>query len=328
MQSAVGYFHEQNPTRMGQGKSRDTAHVAPESLHPPIRKTGSLTSLTLGRMGHGRSRKGSLSGHIKRSRSFREDKELREAILRERIVTEGKEMERWVNERPKKYRQHVVPRLDDLAAVAVAKTLHSPIDVEGLPITRELKDAVEFRLSPAFDQTIADPKLSFTNGGRSAFYTGKGYSTMVMKTPFGRGLQHGRHAWIIHIDNSRVQGWIQLGVVDHERKQTNCRTIWDGHPHPFRKGEIARRNNGNFHSGKSELEATMVQETIYLGGFAPADTIAVRLDFDRKDLQWFKNGVEYGSHVGFEADTLYPSVSLDSPGEGVSLVYYAGPVAL
>lgn len=317
---------------MGQAKSRDVVYAAPDSsAHQPVRKTGSLTSLTIGRvgMGHGRSRKTSLSaGHLKRSRSFREDKEIQERILRERIAREGKELERWVAERPKRYREHVVPRLDDLAAVAVAGTLNSAIDVEGLPVARELKDAVEFRLSPTFDQTIADPLLSFQNGGRSVTYTGKGYSTVAMKTPFGRGLRHGRHAWIIHIDTSRVQGWIQIGTVDEERRRIKCRTDWDGNPHPFRRGEIARRNNGNFHSGMSELESTMVHETIFLGGYAPGDTIAVLLDFDKRQILWTKNGEEYGSAVGFDTDVLYPSVSLDSPGEAVTLAYYKGPVAL
>ncbi len=318
---------------MGQSKSKDVVYVAPEPLaHQPVRKTGSLTSLTIGRvgMGHGRSRKTSLSGHLKRSRSFREDKEIQERIFRERIVREGKELDRWVAERPKRYREHVVPRLDDLAAVAVANELKNPVDVEGLPVTRELKDAVEFRLSPTFDQTIADPKVHFQNGGRSAIYTGKGYSTVAMKTPSGRGFSHGRHAWIIHIDTSRVQGWIQIGAVDGERRRINCRTDWDGNPHPFRRGEIARRNNGNFHSGMNQLESTMVHETIFLGGYAPGDTIAIKLDFDKHELLWTKNGEEYGSSVGFgsDVDFLYPSVSLDSPGEGVTLAYYKGPVAL
>ena len=233
-----------------------------------------------------------------------------------------------MSDRPKKYREFVTPSLVDLAAVAVAKNLSSPFDVEELPVTRELKTAIEFRLSPTFDQSIADPKMSFTNGGRSTQYLGKGYSTTAMKTPFGCGFQHGRHAWIIHIDTSRVQGWVQIGVVDQERFKSNCQTIWDGNPHPFRVGEMARRNNGNFHSGRSQLEATMVHETIFLGGYGVRDTIAVQVDFDTRQIQWLKNGELYGDKIPFESSPLYPSVSLDSPGEGVTLAYYTGPVAL
>lgn len=305
---------------MGAGRSRDT-HIAPE-LPPsqPIRKTGSLTSLQFGKMGK--------KATIKRSRSFRENKELQELALREKIEAEAKVLDCWVNERPKKYREYLVPDLADMAAAAVAKCLHNPVDVERLPVSRDMKDAVEFRLSPTFDASIADPKVQFTNGGRSIVYTGKGYSTTVMKTPQGRGLQHGRHAWIMHIDNSRVQGWIQIGVVDEKRRSVNCRTKWDGNPHPFRQGEIARRNNGNFHSGRSELEATMVHETIFLGGYSVGDTIAVKVDFDHKHIQWMKNGEDYGTREPFEADVLYPSASLDSPGEGVTLAYYTGPLVL
>lgn len=255
---------------------------------------------------------------------------MQEQQLREKIEAEAKEMDKWVSEMPRKCREFAVPKLTDLASSAVADCLNSPLDVEGLPVNRQLKEAVEFRLSPTFDQEISDNKMSFTNGGRSVQYTGKGYSTSVMKTPFNNGLSNGRHAWIIHIDNSRVQGWVQIGVVDKERFDIKCKTTWDGNPHPYRHGEIARRNNGNFHSGRSELEATMVQETIYLGGYGRSDTIGVQLDFNTRQLQWLKNGEPYGGRVSFEEEQrpLYPSVSLDSPGEGVTLAYYTGPLAL
>lgn len=310
---------------MGQGRSRQAVYISPELPQQPIRKTGSLTSLPFGRM----SRKGSVST-LKRSRSFRGEKEAQEQQLREKIEAEAKEMDKWVREMPRKYREFAVPKLSEMASSVVAKSLQNPFDVEALPINRELKEAVEFRLSPTFNQDISDNKMSFTNGGRSMQYTGKGYSTSVIKTPFGSGFFNGRHAWIIHIDNSRVQGWIQIGVVGQERFEAKCKTLWDGNPHPFRCTETARRNNGNFHSGKSELEATMVQETIYLGGYGTGDTIGVQLDFDMRHIQWLKNGEMYGGKVSFEYEQcpLHPSVSLDSPGEGVTLAYYTGPLAL
>lgn len=310
---------------MGQGRSRDV-HISPEVQSQPIRKAGSLTSLPFGRM----SRKGSSSSTLRRSRSLREEKEAQQQQLREKIEAEAKELDRWVSEMPRKYREFAVPKLTEIASNAVAKCLKSPLDVEGLPVNRDLKEAVEFRLSPTFDQEMADSKNSFTNGGRSIQYTGKGYSTSVVQTPFNSGFSNGRHAWILHVDTSRVQGWIQIGVVDDSRFRSSCKTKWDGNPHPFRSGETARRNNGNFHSGKSELEATMVQETIYLGGYGVGDTIGVQLDFDMRYIQWLKNGEVYGGKVSFDPDQcpLYPSVSLDSPGEGVTLAYYTGPLAL
>ena len=309
---------------MGQGRSKETVYAVPDLQNQPMRKTGSLTSLTFSRVSGGKR------GSIKRTHSFRENKAVQEQLLREKVEQEGKELDRWVRERPQKWRHHdrAVPRLDELAAVAIAQCLRAPLDVEGLRLPRALKDAVEFRLCPTFDENVAGEKTMFSNGGRSIQYTGKGYSTTPLKTPMGRGLHNGRHAWIIHIDVSRVQGWIQVGVVDEERFRADCSTPWDGNPHPHRKGEIARRNNGNFHSGRSELEATMVHETIFLGGYGQGDTIAVKVDFDTREVQWLKNGEDYGSKVPFDADVLHPTVSLDSPGEGVSLVYYAGPVAL
>lgn len=309
---------------MGQGKSRGVVHISPEMQSQPIRKAGSLTSLSFGRM----SRKGSSSSSsLKRSRSLKEEK-LQQ--LKDKIEAEAKQMDKWVSEVPRKYREFKVPKLTDIASSVVAKCLSSPLDIEGLPVNRELKESVEFRLSPTFNQEISDPKLTFTNGGRSMQYTGKGYSTGAMKTPFNAGFTSGRHAWIIHVDTSRVQGWIQIGVVDHKRFMSKCKTAWDGNPHPFRCGETARRNNGNFHSGRSELEATMVQETIYLGGYGAGDTLGIQLDFDLRQIQWLKNGEPYGGKVSFEPDQspLHPSVSLDSPGEGVTLAYYTGPLAL
>lgn len=309
---------------MGQGRSKEAVYAVQDLQHQPVSKAGSLTSLTFSKVQGGRR------GSIKRTQSFRDNKAVQEQMLREKLEREAKELDRWAHERSQKWRHidYVVPRLDELAAVAVAKCLRAPMDVEALPIPRLLKDAVEFRLSPTFDESIADEKVVFTNGDRSIQYTGKGYSTTAMKMPMGRGMSHGRHAWIIRIDTSRVQGWTQVGVVDEERYRANCRTPWDGNPHPHRRGEIARRNNGNFHSGRSELEATMVHESIFLGGYGQGDTIAVKVDFDTKELQWMKNGEDYGSKVPFDAQMLYPSVSLDSPGEGATIAYYTGPVAL
>ena len=308
---------------MGQGRSRDSAYVAPEMLQQPIRKAGSLTSLSFGRM----ARK---NGAVRRSRSFRENKEIHEALLRLRIESEMKDLEKWVNERPKKHaRDGVVPKLVDLSAVKVARNLKGPADVDGLPVPRELKEVVEFRLLPTFDEKIAEPKTVFTDRGHNIQYTGKGYSTTVMKTPNGRGLRRGRHAWAIYVDTSRVQGWMQIGVVNKQRVDSKCTTTWDGNPHPYRKGEIARRSNGNFHSGRNELEATMVQETIFLSGYGTGDTIGMKADFDTRELFWLKNGEPYGSRVSFVEDAVFhPSVSLDSPGESVSIVYYSGPTAI
>ena len=307
---------------MGQGRSRDTVSVAPEIVQQPMRKAASLTSLSFGKMNK-------RNGYKHRSRSFsRETKEIQEALLQQRIESEMKDLQKWVTEKPRKNRRRVVPMLVDLAAVAVAKHLQTPSDVEHLQITRELKDAVEFRLLPVFDESLADAKVSFSNGGRSVQYAGKGYSTTIVKTPFGRGLRRGRHAWIVYIDTSRVQGWMQIGVVDQARVDAKCCTQWDGNPHPFRKGEIARRNNGNFHSGRHESEATIAEDSIFLSGFVSGDTLAIKADFDTKQLQWLKNGEPYGGKVRFQSEILHPSVSLDSPGEGVSLVYYQGPFAI
>lgn len=259
---------------------------------------------------------------LRRSRSYQELLELeeRQRALYDRVEREATAMEEWASAWPGK-KTHIAS-LHELACIAVARCLNTVMDVERLPQERKLKEAVEFAMSPTFDEELAMPKVGFSNGGRTIRYDGKGYSTTVMKTPFDAGLRKGRHAWIIYIENSRVQGWIQIGVLDQERWKNGCHTEWNGSPHPFRPGEIARRSNGNFHSGLCANEATMMRESIFLGGYTTGDTIGVKVDFDSKEIQWTRNGEQYGSPISFSANVLYPSVSLDSPGEAVSLFFY------
>lgn len=305
---------------MGQKSSRGAVHSVPElelptkgaSCTPVIRKAGSLS--TLSRLG---SRK------LRRTLSFTDqdadDEQLRRCLLKERVEREAAVMNQWVlNQRSVNY----VPTLTELASTVIARCLHTPKDVERLPLPRPLKEAVEFMIRPVFDESIAHNNVAFSNGGRTVVYNGKSYSTSVMKTPLDKGLCTLRHAWIIYVDASRVQGWIQIGVVNKERWMDHCKTDWDGNPHPFRRGEMARRSNGNFHSGLSAKEASIAHESIYLGGYTSGDTIGIKLDFTNGQIEWTKNGKEYGSSVKYHWCPVWPSVSLDSPGETVSLAYY------
>ena len=78
----------------------------------------------------------------------------------------------------------------------------------------------------------------------------------------------------------------------------------------------------NFHSGRDAAETTMVDERIFLGGYAKDDTIAIKLDCNKLEISWTRNGEPYGNSVSIPSEPVWPSVSLDSPGEAVSLVYY------
>ena len=296
---------------------------------PMIKKAGSLATLgistgsssTLGSLGKKEKR-----GTLRRTRSFTEQQEAEEALKKEvtkRVEKEAREMNEWVRHKPSNNLHHQQPAtLQDLASLCIATALKTPMDIERLSISEELKEYVEFMLAPVFDKTMAEPGVSFSNSGRTIVYNGKSYSTTVLKTPQSRGVDSGRCAWILYVENSRIPGWIQVGVVDRFRWLKNCKTVWDGNPHPFRKGEIARRNNGNFHSGRFEYEATMVHDDVYVSGFGRGDTVGLKVDFDLKEIQWTKNGEDYGNPVSFDGGPIWPSVSLDSPGEGVSLLYY------
>lgn len=247
-------------------------------------------------------------------------KDLEEMVkLRKRLQREAKSLKAWVDSRVCKCRE--VPSLSELASLAVADQLNEAQDVNRLPIFQELKYAVEFRFCPTFDDSEAQEKVQFSNNNRTTVYTGRGYSTTCMKTPFGKGLRNGRHAWLLHVDTSRVVGWMHIGVVNEERKEAGCPTIWDGNPHPFRKGEMSRSSNGNFNSGVQDRHVHAMQ---FAGGYTTGDTIAVKVDFDAGTIQWLRNGEDYGEPAQLQDDVLYPSVSLDSPGECVTLAAYSG----
>lgn len=247
-------------------------------------------------------------------------KDIEEMVkVRKRLSREAKSLKAWVDTRACKCRE--VPSLSELASLAVADQLNNPQDVNKLPIFQELKYAVEFRFCPTFDDSDPQDKIQFSNNNRTVVYTGRGYSTTCMKTPFGKGLRNGRHAWLIHVDTSRVVGWMHIGVLNEERKEAGCRTIWDGNPHPFRKGEMSRSSNGNFNSG---IQDRRVQAMQFAGGYTTGDTIAVKVDFDAGTIQWLRNGEDYGEPAQLQDDILYPSVSLDSPGESVTLAAYYG----
>ena len=304
---------------MGQKGSRNIYNSRPEGQadqQTSLKKAGSLSTLAT----HGRltSRK-EKSGSLRRTRSFteRQEEEEFQEKLRLQVEVEAKALNEWAHAAA-----NSPAKLLSLASLAVASSLRTPLDIERLPCKRALKEQVEFMFLPVFDESIADPSVVFSNGGRSITYNGKSYSTTVLKTLLDQGLCNGCHAWIYYIENSRVQGWMQIGVVNKARWDTKCKTVWDGNPHPHRKGEVARRSNGNFHSGRDAAEATMVHESIFLGGYTKGDTIAIKLDCNKHEISWTRNGEPYGNSVSIPSEPVWPSVSLDSPGEAVSLVYY------
>ena len=308
---------------MGQKSSRDAVHSVPEltlsakESSSVVRKAGSLSTL------HGR-----LGTHkIRRTRSLTEhdvdDEHFRQRLLKQRVDHEAAALNQWVlGQTWVSY----VPTLTELASIAVAKCLRTQNDVERLPLPRPLKEAVEFMIRPVLDESIADGNVVYSNSGRTIVYKGKSYSTSVMKTPLDKGLRNLRHAWLFYVDTSRVQGWIQIGIVNKERWNNHCKTEWDSNPHPFRPGEMARRSNGNFHSGLKASEASIAHESIFLGGYTSGDTIGIKLDFSTGKIQWTRNGHDYGSVVKCRWSPVWPSVSLDSPGECVSLVYYTNTI--
>lgn len=305
----------QKESRQQHGPARSSDGATEYSM---LKKAGSLSTLASHGGLTGRRDK---AGSLRRSMSFNDRLDEAEFVdkLRDRVEKEAKELNEWANN----VSIQCPESLQALSSLVIASSLKTPLDIERLPCKRTIKMLVEFMLLPAFDESIADSSVVFTNGGHTITFNGKSYSTTVLHTPNDRGLYRGRHAWIYYIENSRVQGWMQIGVVDKNRWLQKCKTIWDGNPHPHRKGEVARRSNGNFHSGRDATEATMVHDSIFLGGYTRGDTVAIKLDCEKKEILWTKNGDPYGKPVSISSlGSVWPSVSLDSPGEAVSLVYY------
>ena len=65
-----------------------------------------------------------------------------------------------------------------------------------------------------------------------------------------------------------------------------------------------------------------------LGGYTTGDTIGIKLDLEEHTIQWTRNGENYGPPENIHGEEFFPSFSLDSPGEALTLAYYCGPAIL
>lgn len=214
----------------------------------------------------------------------------------------------------------IVPSLLFLSSKIISRYLPNVVAIDNLPLFQLLKDCITYHLFPIIDRNFLQENCELLNNGRTLRYRGRGYSTSILFIPKDKGFSVGRYSWIIKIEKSRVPGWMQIGVVNKERKQSFLKTIWDGNPHPFRKGEMAQRNNGNFHSGIKPEEGCMNSGSIFSGGYTTGDVISVQLDMNIREISWFKNGENYGTPMMVNGNELYPSISLDSPLEEVSVL--------
>ena len=162
---------------MGQTQNRGKPGVfypPPEQRMLLRKRAGSVSSLAR-LTSTSPMKKSEKKGTLRRSRSNQELIEIedRQRALYEQVDKEAAAMEEWAASWPGKTSQ--VPSLHELACVAVARCLDAATDVERLPQSRKLKEAVEFAMSPTFDEEMAMPKVSFSNGGRTIRYNGKGY---------------------------------------------------------------------------------------------------------------------------------------------------------
>ncbi|KAI6651213.1 hypothetical protein LOD99_5360 [Oopsacas minuta] len=214
----------------------------------------------------------------------------------------------------------VIPSLLFLSSKVISQYILNTTAIDSLPIFQLLKDCITYHLYPIIDRNFIQENVELLNNGRTLRYRGRGYSTSILFIPKDRGFSVGRYSWLIKIEKSRVPGWMQIGVVNKERKQSFLKTIWDGNPHPFRKGEMAQRNNGNFHSGIKPEDGCLNSGSIFSGGYTTGDVISVQLDMKDGEIFWFKNGEKYGSPMIINGNELFPSISLDSPLEEVSLL--------
>ena len=213
-----------------------------------------------------------------------------------------------------------IPSLLFLTSKLISIYIQDHDAIDRLPIFQLLKDCITYHIFPIIDRNFLQENVEILNNGRTLRYRGRGYSTSILFIPRDKGFIRGRYSWLIKIERSRVPGWMQIGVVNTERKLNFLKTIWDGNPHPFRKGEMAQRNNGNYHSGIKPEEGFMNSGSIFSGGYTTGDVISVQLDMYTHEISWFKNGEIYGSPMIINGTELFPSISLDSPLEEVSVL--------
>ena len=213
-----------------------------------------------------------------------------------------------------------VPSLFFLTSKLISKIIQHHDAIDKLPIFQLLKDCITYHIFPIIDRNFLQENVELLNNGRTLRYRGRGYSTSILFIPKDKGFSRGRYSWLIKIERSRVPGWMQIGVVNTERKLSFLKTIWDGNPHPFRKGEMAQRNNGNYHSGIKPEEGFMNSGSIFSGGYTTGDIISVQLDMNSREISWFKNCENYGSPMIINGTEFFPSISLDSPLEEVSVL--------
>ena len=213
-----------------------------------------------------------------------------------------------------------VPSLLFLTSKLISRCIKHYDAIDKLPIFQLLKDCITYHIFPIIDRNFLQENVEILNNARTLRYRGRGYSTSILFVPKDKGFTRGRYSWLIRIERSRVPGWMQIGVVNTERKLSFLKTIWDGNPHPFRKGEMAQRNNGNYHSGIKPEEGFMSSGSIFSGGYTTGDVISVQLDMNNREISWFKNGEIYGSPMIISGSELFPSISLDSPLEEVSIL--------
>ena len=214
----------------------------------------------------------------------------------------------WVRAEPTKG----VHSLFDLSKSVVLRRC-SKENIRELPIPETLMGY----LDPSFDDTTRQDKVEFTNAGKTIAYLGKGYSTTLLKT---HALRAGRHAFSVHVDLSRIRSWMQVGVVNGTRQAKGCPQVFDGTPHPFRDGELALRSDGQLLTGKTN-QADGPDMNRQDRAFDTGDIVSVRIDLDKRKLEWLKNG-ELVKDYTFEDTDLYPSVSLDNPKEQVTLLCF------
>lgn len=232
---------------------------------------------------------------------------------------EKERLRTWINDE-----NHIsyVPSLLFLTSRTISNYVRNLDLLDRLPLLQFLKDCITYHVHPLFDRNFLQENVELLNHGRTLRYRGRGYSTSIVYIPKDRALTQGRHALLYKIEKSRVPGWMQIGVVNKERKQNFLKTIWDGNPHPFRKGEMAQRNNGNYHSGIKPEESCLNSGSIFSGGYTTSDIISVQIDMDNNEIVWCKNGELYGSPKTINGLELFPSISLDSPLEEVSLLAF------
>lgn len=196
--------------------------------------------------------------------------------------------------------------LQDLCRRVILRTVGSKRLLDELPVPRKLVSWIRRYEEPTiFDSNWAARDVLFSADLETVTFTGVGYSTTLICTPYGHGYTCGKHEWMFYFNKCRGQA--AICVV----------------PKKFKKGKQFRQIPANGEClgwaynqvGLFTYEKPLWQVLNRYGtGFDSRDLVSIQLDMDKGHISFTRNGKKFGiaSDTGLRGQEVFPGVCLCS----------------